>query len=137
MKKDNVNHPSHYTNHSSGVECIDIVEHLSFNLGNGIKYLWRAGLKNDKLEDLKKAKWYFERESQRSQKHYYAISAYTKKIIGDNITKVIRTEQNEKLKKIYYMVSVVTTDPDLIDNNIYRIIKEIDNLINDMQGDGK
>lgn len=63
---DNVNHPKHYTTHPSGVECIDIVEHMSFNLGNAIKYIWRAGLKTELLvEDLKKAIWYINREIQR------------------------------------------------------------------------
>lgn len=67
---DNVNHPSHYTSHPSGVECIDITEHYDFCVGNAIKYLWRAGLKQDadkteldkELEDLQKAKWYIDRK---------------------------------------------------------------------------
>lgn len=47
MKKDNINHPSHYTSHPSGIECIDIAEHHDFCIGNAIKYLWRAGLKSE------------------------------------------------------------------------------------------
>lgn len=47
MVSDTVNHPKHYNDHPSGVECIDIVEHYNFNLGNAIKYIWRAGLKSD------------------------------------------------------------------------------------------
>lgn len=67
--KDLINHPPHYTAHPSGVECIQITEHMNFNLGNAIKYLWRAGLKNDaKIEDLKKAVWYINREIGRLQK---------------------------------------------------------------------
>jgi len=65
--EDKVNHPKHYTSHPSGVECITVVEHIGFNIGNAIKYLWRAGLKGDELEDLKKAKWYVEREIQRRE----------------------------------------------------------------------
>lgn len=61
-KNDQVNHPKHYTSHPSGVECIQITEHMGFNLGNAVKYLWRADLKDDAIEDLKKAKWYIERE---------------------------------------------------------------------------
>lgn len=57
-----VNHPPHYTAHPSGVECITIAEHFGFNLGNAIKYIWRAGLKGDVIEDLKKARFYLERE---------------------------------------------------------------------------
>lgn len=61
--------PSHYRDHPSGVECIDIVEHFPFNLGNAIKYLWRAGLKNpDPAEDLRKAAWYIQREIKRLAK---------------------------------------------------------------------
>ena len=60
--EDPVNHPSHYTNHPSGVECIQITEHMSFTLGNAIKYIWRADLKNDAIEDLKKARFYLDRE---------------------------------------------------------------------------
>ena len=63
---DAVNHPSHYTSHPSGVECIDITRHYCFAVGNAIKYLWRAGLKVDanrdalgkEIEDLRKAVWY-------------------------------------------------------------------------------
>lgn len=66
-KIDNVNHPSHYTSHPSGIECITIARHYCFSIGNAFKYLWRAGLKNDnpnieskqkEIEDLKKAIWY-------------------------------------------------------------------------------
>lgn len=62
-----VDHPSHYNQHPSGVECIDVVEHMTFNVGNAVKYLWRAGLKDSTpaLEDLQKAAWYINREIQR------------------------------------------------------------------------
>jgi len=57
-----VDHPPHYNAHPSGVECIDVVEHMGFNLGNAIKYVWRADLKGDAIEDLRKARWYLDRE---------------------------------------------------------------------------
>jgi hypothetical protein len=60
--QDNVNHPKHYTSHPSGVECIEITEHMNFNLGNATKYVWRSSLKGKDVEDLKKAIWYLERE---------------------------------------------------------------------------
>jgi hypothetical protein len=61
---DPVNHPSHY--HSSyihescgtPIECIDVVRHMGFDEGNAVKYVWRAGKKNDEIEDLEKAIWY-------------------------------------------------------------------------------
>jgi hypothetical protein len=66
QNKDNVNHPSHYTSHPSGIECIEITKHYDFCIGNAIKYLWRSGLKHEEgmddkakqVEDLKKAIWY-------------------------------------------------------------------------------
>jgi hypothetical protein len=62
---DQVNHPKHYTQHPSGVECISITEHMGFCLGNAIKYIWRADLKNDAIEDLEKAAFYIRREIDR------------------------------------------------------------------------
>ncbi len=59
---DPVNRPSHYLQHPSGVECIQITEHMNFNKGNAVKYIWRAGEKGSEIEDLQKAKWYIERE---------------------------------------------------------------------------
>lgn len=59
---DPVNHPPHYNGHPSGVECIQIVEHMNFCRGNAVKYIWRAGEKGDEVEDLKKARWYIDRE---------------------------------------------------------------------------
>jgi len=62
---DPVNHPKHYTDHPSGVECIQITEHMNFCLGNAVKYIWRADLKHDAIEDLKKAVFYINREIER------------------------------------------------------------------------
>ena len=59
---DPVNNPKHYTSHPSGVECITITEHMGFNLGNAMKYIWRADEKNNAIEDREKARWYIERE---------------------------------------------------------------------------
>lgn len=67
---DMVNRPPHYTSDPSGVECIEITRHRNFNIGNAIKYLWRAGLKSDSnleqrdktIEDLRKAIYYIEDE---------------------------------------------------------------------------
>lgn len=66
---DLVNHPPHYTNSnakcskcSAAIECIDVTEHMGFNLGNVVKYLWRADLKGTPVRDLEKARWYLTRE---------------------------------------------------------------------------
>lgn len=62
MSDDPVNHPKHYTSHPSGVECIQITEHMGFNLGNALKYIWRADEKGNVIQDLEKARWYLDRE---------------------------------------------------------------------------
>lgn len=75
-RKDMVNHPRHYNSHPSGIECIDIVRHHSFNIGNAIKYLWRCGVKTEEgmdikdkaIEDLQKAIFYIQDEIIRIQK---------------------------------------------------------------------
>lgn len=69
-KHDPVNHPNHYCSHSNGIECIQITEHYDFLVGNAIKHIWRAGLKNDidksskekEIEDLNKAIFYIQRK---------------------------------------------------------------------------
>lgn len=72
---DPVNHPKHYTDHPSGIECIQITEHMGFCLGNAMKYIWRSDLKNNAIEDLEKAIWYIEREIERR-------TAFDPQIIG-------------------------------------------------------
>ncbi|NCC45008.1 MAG: DUF3310 domain-containing protein [Clostridia bacterium] len=67
-KEDIVNHPDHYTSHPSGIECIQVTEHMNFLLGSAVKYIWRQGLKDDRVQDLKKAVWYIQREIERLEK---------------------------------------------------------------------
>ena len=69
-QNDQVNHPKHYTSDPSGVECIEITRHRNFNIGNALKYLWRAGLKdgNSDIQDLQKAIWYIQDEIKRLEK---------------------------------------------------------------------
>jgi hypothetical protein len=65
---DAVNHPAHYTAHPSGVEVITITEHMGFCLGNAVKYILRADLKGNPIEDLRKAIWYIDREIQKRER---------------------------------------------------------------------
>jgi hypothetical protein len=68
---DMVNAPPHYTSHPArcecgrGIECIQIAEHMGFSLGNAMKYIWRADLKGDPIENLRKAEFYIAREIKR------------------------------------------------------------------------
>lgn len=65
-----VSHPPHYTD--GKIEVIDYIEDKEFNyhLGNAIKYISRAGKKDDYVQDLEKAKWYINREIERHQKEH-------------------------------------------------------------------
>lgn len=64
--------PPHYQAHPSGIQCIEITEHMNFCLGNAIKYIWRAGLKNNAIEDLEKARWYIDREIARIEHEQFS-----------------------------------------------------------------
>lgn len=69
---DMVNHPPHYNGHPSGVECIQVTERLPFNLGNAFKYVFRHRAKNGR-EDLEKARWYLNREMERTRESRIGI----------------------------------------------------------------
>ena len=67
---DNINHPKHYNASPAKcicgrrIECIDVTQHMNFNLGNALKYIWRSEHKGG-LEDLQKAIWYLKNEISR------------------------------------------------------------------------
>lgn len=72
MTHDPVNRPPHYTSSNAccpecgkRIECIDVVQHMNFCTGNAVKYLWRADLKGNPIEDLQKALWYINQEIER------------------------------------------------------------------------
>lgn len=68
MSDDAVNHPPHYNSHPSGVETIVLTEHMNFCLGNVLKYTLRAPYKGNELQDLRKARWYLDREISRLER---------------------------------------------------------------------
>lgn len=76
IKVDNINHPPHYNNSDAHctclrrIECIDVTRHLSFNIGNAIKYLWRCEDKGQDIDDLKKAIWYINDEIKKRTPSY-------------------------------------------------------------------
>ncbi len=72
---DTVNNPKHYLSLGAKcscgqeIECITITRHLNFNLGNAIKYIWRADHKGKRVEDLRKAIWYLNDEIKRLEQN--------------------------------------------------------------------
>ena len=98
--KEAINHPKHYNSHPSGIEIIDVIEHLSFNVGNAIKYLYRAGKKDSTAQEYNKAIWYIRREQERLQ----VPQRYENGVIGDvcpMLSEIIIHEPNRNLKLIY------------------------------------
>jgi hypothetical protein len=99
---DKVNHPTHYN--WFGIECLDVVKHFNFCLGNAIKYIWRAGFKpgEDALDDLAKAKFYIESEMQRIQDGRNRVAGDVKapmdewRITRDAVTGLIKSMEGEK-----------------------------------------
>ena len=69
VDEDLVNHPRHYATHASGIECIDIKEWLAPSLGDALKYLWRCDAKGAFEQDIRKARWYVNREIERMVTH--------------------------------------------------------------------
>jgi hypothetical protein len=96
-ENDPVNHPAHYTKHPSGIECIQITEHMNFCLGSAMKYIWRAGLKGDARQDLEKAKWYLDRELGRISENRF--EEYLDSEIEDELEKRL-LKLDKRLKKL-------------------------------------
>lgn len=101
-KLEMVNHPKHYNTHPSGVECLDIVRHHNFNVGNVIKYCWRAGLKHEEgkddllkqIEDLRKAEFYLRDEIMR-------LDAFLKKESTQTLAAEPKQEEAKKEVPFY------------------------------------
>jgi hypothetical protein len=77
---DDINHPEHYTNHPTGVECIEIIEEFPHNIAAAMGYLWRCDLKHeDAVTDLRKARWHIDREIYRRRKRQEEAEAATQR----------------------------------------------------------
>jgi hypothetical protein len=62
LKNNPVAHPAHYTSHKSGIEAIEMCGKMGFCTGNAFKYCFRMDNKGKPIEDLRKARWYIQRE---------------------------------------------------------------------------
>ncbi|MCK5020067.1 MAG: DUF3310 domain-containing protein [Candidatus Peribacteraceae bacterium] len=98
---DLVNHPPHYNKHPSGIECIEITEHLTGNVSNAWKYIWRAGLKFDDEEDKEKGVWYTNREINRNTNAMYDLGVGDFKEAYGMMSRVIETEPNEHKRNAF------------------------------------
>ncbi|HCH8414737.1 TPA: DUF3310 domain-containing protein [Salmonella enterica] len=85
---DVVNHPKHYTDSEHGVECIELTRELSFNYGNCLKYVWRQGKKDEALQEVEKALWYYNDALENNVSLF--VEGYPSIIFEDNARKVLQ-----------------------------------------------
>lgn len=85
----NIDHPKHYNSNPSGIECIDIIENLDFNIGNAIKYIWRCEHKNNFQEDIQKAIWYTNREIERRKQFKFIEKLINRYCKYDNLIDMV------------------------------------------------
>ena len=129
---DMVNHPPHYQNHPSGIECIEITELLPANLANAFKYVFRAGNKTNTKEDLEKAIWYLDRFDTMSpyiKDMQKSISPTIEQILLRDMRRIVLHEDDQlKISAMECIVGIVTgsmAGPSQAISVINRMIKEI------------
>lgn len=117
---EHVDHPKHYGQHPSGVECIDLAEVLSFNIGSAFKYVYRRSSKANTVQDLEKARWYIVREIERLASFSKVPFIQGAKIVAnahfslwhDNLgERIVRAETNKDAQGFYCSI-FTTTGPD-------------------------
>lgn len=121
-----VAHPRHYNQHPSGIECIEIIEHLPANLSHAFKYIWRCGLKtaNDPLRELRSAEWYVRREMDRRKN--FAVDGYAQtdavwRYLAEKITAEAKSREAHDLLALCL--------DDLLQNDLEAIAKRLEKVI--------
>ncbi len=140
MAEEMVEHPKHYNNHPSGVECIDLVEYLGFNLGNAVKYIWRRNDKGKPSEDLKKAEFYFKRFIDRVHVRNRELAVSWPPIVYDLARKVIANKSDALLSTVLehvideefrFALTATQAEMDRLENeaiNLRKSLREADPL---------
>jgi hypothetical protein len=139
---DPVNKPKHYTTHPSGVECIELSEKLSFNLGNAFKYVFRRDDKENTLQDVSKAEWYLKREIGRLEKALEELPASSLIFLHPGLSvsdlrkadRVIAAESNGNAADYYaylFEQGVIQGPDDL--RSLYEALEALQALIEDVR----
>lgn len=98
-----VNHPEHYNRHPSGIEAIDICEHMCFNLGNAFKYLFRYHLKGG-VQDIHKAIWYLNRQRTLKEIPILSENIYAGSPIRMKMKEFLKCEDNIKAYNVFQLI---------------------------------
>ncbi|MBM4508881.1 DUF3310 domain-containing protein [Prescottella equi] len=135
---DPVNHPGHYTSHPSGVECIQVTEHMSFCLGNAVKYIWRADLKGNAIEDLQKARWYVDREIARLGGQPAILDGLAE---SGELTEAVKTSLTDALDTVLsatgMSVPVLDSGPDGTPEKLWPTWQDVPEGVRYWHGDGR
>lgn len=108
---DPVHLPKHYNVHPSGIQCIEITQHMSFNLGNAFKYLFRCDDKEKLFQDLDKSLWYVRREFEHRNiigTHLWNIGAYLKNTVRGFLPRLF----NYPVRDMCKIALVTSKEPD-------------------------
>ena len=132
MTEEAIDHPKHYNNRPSGVEAIDIVEHMSFNVSNAVKYLWRAGLKPGAgaTQDLGKARWYVARELDRCTKDLDSVANPLSSEVRSMLHDFCEAEPDPRIAKAVMLMADI--DAGLLN---YNKLEDVRVLINQLDGE--
>jgi polyferredoxin len=104
-KTELVNHPAHYMD-KSNIECIDIIDSMYCCSSNAFKYIYRAGEKDDTIQELKKAIWYLNRANNRAEVNIFpfhikgkveTIADTRHEYIGDAMHSIYYGEWNQAI----------------------------------------
>lgn len=107
---DMINHPAHYTSHKSGVECVEIAECLTFNLGNAFKYLFRRNNKGSSVADVAKAQWYINRELERVRPYVFGGRSPAPFDLAVKVGRVIAHEPSHVGRALQHIVAASFID---------------------------
>jgi hypothetical protein len=141
---EHVNHPTHYNNHPSGVEAIDLCEVLTFNVGSAFKYVFRRDDKLNQIQDLEKARWYIEREIallKATWRRFLPSWLHHTLLSNPNMSehhyelahKVRLAEKNVHARLFYNAVLHSTETANYAKQDLPIAIKAIDDLINEYE----
>lgn len=132
---DPVSHPSYYTSHPSGVECISITRRMNFSLGNALKYVWRHRDKGNPVQDLAKARQYL---------RWFMEDVLDQGAIppaGDEaarlLTKVMENESNYRISYVFTRFRTIVMTDVQRDQLLCasEIVAELDKWINELENE--
>lgn len=120
-----VEHPAHYNLHKSGVEAIEVIEYLTGNMFNTVKYVWRADHKGKVVEDIQKSIWYIKRELGRFVTDLPTIPQH----VFDKTDKYVAAEQDKLRASIIFMAVDAHRDLSTYKENLRRTLVLMEQLL--------